>query len=108
MMKENEERTVKEGQERRRREEVVNIFSKPQHRFMLIVLSFSKHQHCFMLITVFSKQQHHFILITIFSASPSLHFDAMYHVAMLSSLKEGKELEGGKFYQMLSFCFSHL
>ena len=26
MMKENEERTVKEGQERRRREEVVNIF----------------------------------------------------------------------------------
>ena len=27
MMKENEERTVKEGQERRRREEVINILS---------------------------------------------------------------------------------
>ena len=47
MMKENEERTVKEGQERRRREEVVNIFQasfyaehyffKHKHRYVLML-----------------------------------------------------------------------
>ena len=55
MMKENEERTVKEGQERRRREEVIIILFK------------------------------HII------------------VFLLSSLKEGKELEGGSVYHCANY-----